>query len=253
MNDIITQDDNLPAATPTVGNFLSVIAQAARDPNVDVQKMHGLLDVQERMMNKQAEVEFNISFNAMQEELPTITAGSRIEHKGILISNYAKYEDIDKVVRPIMARHGFNISYDSKHIGEKIVVYARLAHKGGHERNAEIPLVIEAGGAKNSVQGVGSTISYGKRYLIGMMLNLVFEGQDDDGAKAGRVPLTIEQAAQIKDLLRTTASNVPAFLKYMGVDNVDAISAADFDKAMIPLRQKEREQKVATAFPGDTP
>lgn len=43
-------------------SLLDIVARAAMDPNVDPQKMNALLDIQERIMNKQAEIEFNIPF-----------------------------------------------------------------------------------------------------------------------------------------------------------------------------------------------
>lgn len=241
MNEV-TEQTNLPAAAPTVGNFLGVIAKAASDPNVDVAKMHGLIDVQERMMAKQAEIDFNIAFTAMQLEIPRINASSRIVHKGVTISNYAKYEDIDTIIRPIMLSHGFSLSFDSKLSGNNIIVFGTLAHKGGHSRTAEIPLTLEAGGAKNNVQAVGSTLSYGQRYLVKMLLNLVFEGQDDDGAAADFVPVTAEQAKTIREKITSSGATESAFLNYIGAKTVEEIDARKYDQAIIALNKKAAAQ-----------
>ena len=166
---------------PSPTNFLDVIKQVALDPNVDVQKMHGLLDIQERMMNKQAEMNFTAALTALQSELPRITQDAEIRHNNKLIARYAKYETIDTAIRPLLIQNGFSLRYNTRKDGDKVIVTATLSHKDGHSITDEIPLSIDASGAKNSVQGVGSTISYGKRYLVGMLLNLVFEGEDDGG------------------------------------------------------------------------
>lgn len=228
---------NLPAISAP-STMLDIISRAAADPNTDPAKMHSLLDVQERMMNKQAEINFNIDFGKLQAELPSITQDAKIVHSGKLIANYATYEAIDKVIRPLLVKHGFSLRYNSKGWEGKVVIYGTLAHRDGHSITDEIPLGIDASGAKNNVQGVGSTIAYGKRYLVGMLLNLVFCGEDDDGVKAGHVPINDEQATEIKDKLRSTGADVKKFLEYMGAASVDEIAAKNYSKAIVALNRK---------------
>jgi len=71
-----------------------------------------------------------------------------------------------------------------------------------------------------------------------MLLNLVFCDEDDDGMKAGHVPITDEQAAEIKDKLRATGSDVKKFLEYLGADSVDEIAAKNYSKAINALNRK---------------
>lgn len=233
---------NLPSA-PTASNFLAVIRQAAMDPMVDPQKMHGLLDVQERMMNKQAEIDFNADFARLQADLPRITKDAKIQHNGKLISTYATYEKIDDVIRPLLIKHGFGLRYNTEPTGDKVIITATLSHRNGHSITDKIPLTIDASGAKNNVQGVGSTIAYGKRYLVGMLLNLVFEGEDDDGAKSGYQPITDEQAATLKDLIRETNTDVQRFLATMvsNVRSVDEIALSDFNRVHNALLAKRNQ------------
>lgn len=239
---IANQQTQMQAGTPT--NMLEIVSRAALDPNVNVEKMQGLLDVQERMMNKQAEIEFNQDFIAMTAELPRITKTSAIVHSGKTIAKYAKYEDIDQFIRPIMQKWNFAVSYNTQPNGNTIIISATLRHRGGHSITDTIPLAIDASGAKNNVQGVGSTIAYGKRYLIGMLLNLVFEGEDDDGAKAGFTKLTDEQASEIKDLLRETNSDVVKFLELFSAPSVDDMDGRNYTKAMNMLKRKQKEMAV---------
>jgi len=231
---------NLP--TPTPGNFLAVIAAAALDPKVDVQKMHGLLDVQERMMAKQAEIDFNADFARLQADLPRITKDAKIVHKGNLIGTYATYEKIDDVIRPLLIKHGFGLRFNTEPTTDRVIITATLSHKSGHSITDKIPLTIDASGAKNNVQGVGSTIAYGKRYLVGMLLNLVFEGDDDDGKSADYAPITDDQAATLKDMIRETGTDTRKFLSIMvsGVDSVDQIGQKDYDRVYNALLAKRR-------------
>lgn len=236
-------DQNNQALTaPTTGNFLQVISEAARDPNVDVQKMHGLLDIQERMMNKQAEMNFNAALNLVQGNLPRIKKDGRLVHGNRLISTYATYEKIDNAIRGLLIENGFSLRYDIEQAENKVVITGILSHKDGHSITNTIPLPVDTGGAKSNVQAVKSTLSYGKRCLIEMFLNLVFEGEDDDGKSAGYAPISTEQAAEIKRKLQDTNADVVAFLKYVGAESVDAIAVADYDKAIIALNRKAAKQ-----------
>lgn len=255
MNDLLTVSaESTGTGTPvtfkepTPTNFLEIIANAASDPRVDPSKMMSLLDVQERMMNKKAQMEFDADFAKLQAALPRITKDAKIMHSGKLIASYATYDQIDAVIRPLLIEHGFGLRYNSQPNGNTIIIAATLSHKGGHSITDQIPLGIDASGAKNNVQGVGSTIAYGKRYLVGMLLNLVFEGEDDDGKKSGFQPMTDEQAAILKDLVRETNTDVQRFLSTMftGVKSIDDIPAADYQRTYNTLNTKKMGMAKAT-------
>lgn len=239
-NEIIeagTAQEVAPVYSPA--SMLQVIGRAASDHSIDVEKMERLLALQERMMAKQAEIEFTRSLTALQSELPRIEKTGKITHNGRLISEYAKYEDIDRAIRPALVRNGFSLRYNTKESGGKIIITGTLSHRDGHSITDEIPLSIDSSGAKNNVQGVGSTIAYGKRYLVGMLLNLVFCGEDDDAQSAGYAPITENQAEEIKELLRETGVDVMKFLAYVSAPDVDSINAADYPKAIAALRRKK--------------
>ena len=116
---------------------------------------------------------------------------------------------------------------NSRESNNKVIITGTLAHRDGHSITDEIPLSIDSSGAKNNVQGVGSTISYGKRYLVGMLLNLVFEGEDDDGHRAGAKQITVEHAAELKALLQETGADVKQFLAWVGTASVDEMDERD--------------------------
>ncbi|TXH10073.1 MAG: ERF family protein [Spirochaetes bacterium] len=224
-------------------NYLAIISRAASDPNTDVAKIHGLIDANERMMAKQAEIEFNSDFVRLQADLPRITKDSKIMHNGRLISSYATYERIDDSIRPLLARSGFGLRYNSTPQGDKILISATLSHRAGHSITGTILLDFDVSGAKNKVQSVGSTIAYGKRYLAGMLLNLVFEGEDDDGKSAGVKAISDDQAEILKDLIRETGTDTVAFLSTMvsGARSVDDIAARDFERCRNALQAKKNK------------
>lgn len=249
MNELTPIDENTLPAMAQPHDLLAVIGRAAMDPRVDPAKMHSLIDAKMRLDAIEAEKQFNAAFESLQAELPRIKKDGKIVHKGNTIGSFATWEKVDEVIRPLLIKNRFVLRFNSKQIGDKITVFGTLAHAGGHSVTDEIPLTIDASGAKNNVQGVGSTISYGKRYLAGMLLNLIFEGEDDDGTTAGAGgPITDEQVAYITDMLRKLGPDQTApFLKYMGVGTVQEISVYDYSKAVAALEPKVHKLKLAGA------
>ncbi|MDI1301984.1 MAG: ERF family protein [bacterium] len=163
---------------------LSIIQAAARDPNVDIDKMERLLQMHERMVAKNAEVEFANSLSQMQQELPVIRERGAIKNKnGGDQSTYALWEDINEEIKPVLARHGFSLSFRSD-TSQGITVIGVLTHRAGHKETTSILLPADNSGSKNTVQAIASSISYGKRYTAGCLLNFTSTGEDDDGQSA---------------------------------------------------------------------
>src|SRR6185369_9501642 len=89
------------------GGVLAVIERAALNPDIDVQKMQALFELQERIMARHAEMAFSSAFAEMQSEIPAIAENGKIEFSGKVQSRYALFEDINEVVKPILQKHGF--------------------------------------------------------------------------------------------------------------------------------------------------
>jgi hypothetical protein len=191
----------------------TAILEFARDPNFDVEKLRALTDLQNSVEDRQAERAFNIAFVAMQAELPVIHRDGTLEYekeKGrpetkYTVSKYARYEDIAKAIQPVMAAHGFSISFDVQPRatdGGGLMVSCILRHEAGHvHRGPALPVPLDTSGGKNNIQSYGSALSYGKRYGLFAVLNVITEGDDDDGVAAGGRPISFDEAAQIKGMV----------------------------------------------------
>jgi hypothetical protein len=189
--------ESLPSnsSSTAITNVLSAIERAATNPDVDIAKMQQLLDIQERVMAKQAEMSFNAAMGRLQQHLPTIKHDAKLVHrnkatgKDEVISTYARYETIDRQIRKLYTKEGFSLSFSSRRNQDGSTTYlAKLSHADGHSQMAEMVLPADAGGAKNAIQAIASTVSYAKRYLVAMHFNLVTEGEDDDGKEAAADP-----------------------------------------------------------------
>jgi len=223
-------------------NVLAIIQNMASRPEFDVNKMLDLLNMQERVMAKQAEIAFNLALSRL--DFPRIEQTSKISHNGKVISTYAKYEDIDAVIRPIYSREGFFLSFDSQNHDGKITIIGTLSHKDGHSRKAELQLPLDSSGSKSAIQSMGSTLSYGKRYLAGMLLNFVTKNEDDDGNQGRLNPIDGRSVGILRELLAETKADEKKFLQVMGIAALEELKQGDYAKAINMLMTKKSQQKV---------
>jgi ERF superfamily len=237
------------------GSLLQAIVALAKDPSVDVNKLQALLDMQRGMESRAAEAEFNRDFIAMQERLPRIKKDGSLlypvnknqpDGPQRLVSKYAKWETIDEAIRPILKDHGFALSFTTAPRtgdGGGLIVTAILRHRAGHSTETPIPIPLDTSGGKNNIQGYGSALSYGKRYAATAALNVIAEGEDDDGKLAGMKFITAEQVAELGALLKETGSDEARYLQILGVarlDNIEAGAWAAARNMLIAKRQARR-------------
>jgi hypothetical protein len=229
--------ETAPATSESVA-LMAVIERAARDPSVDIDKMERLLAMQERVVARAAKAAYANAFAAMQDELPEIP--ERGQGHGSI--RYALWEDINDLIKPVLSRHGFALSFRTGRTeAGTLTVTAVLTHREGHSDETTMELPTDKSGSKNDVQAVGSSTSYGKRYTAQALLNLTSRGEDDDGHAAGAGPKVSE--AQLKELLalaESVGADKVKFCQYAGVASFADIGADKFDAAKKTLEAKRR-------------
>ena len=243
--------------TTPAGDFTQLLREMAMDDKVDPAKMQAILDVQERMMNKEAEQAFNASMLRIDQELPRLVRNTPVQYlvdknkpsgDKYTAFKYIKYEEVDAALRPLMKREGLRISFTSApRVGDGggAIVTAKLTHTLGHSIEASMSAALDSSGGKSNLQGMGSSIAYCRRVLTCMLFNIVTVGEDNDGAaEVGYIET--DKAADIDMRLRALPDAVayrPKFLAYMKVESIDKILAPDYSKAIIALDAKEKASK----------
>lgn len=187
---------SVPMEPPEPTTILSIIARAARDPNVDIDKMERLFRMKLDMEARDAKAAYLSALAEMQPKLPVITKHGVISKnekdargnntgRQEAMTKYARWEDIVEGITPVLAEYGFSLSFRvAQPTPDRVAVSGVLGHRGGHTEETTLSLPIDSSGAKNNVQGWGSSVSYGKRYTSSALLNLSARGEDDDGNSA---------------------------------------------------------------------
>lgn len=240
-NEIVQRHDSAPIVQASESaTILQVIQRAAADPQCDIEKMERLMAMHERMQAVSASAAFNAAMAEMQCELPSIAERG----KGHGTVRYATLEDINDVIKPIMQKHGFAVSFKVEHAQAGISVTGILMHRQGHREQTTMLLPTDTSGSKNAVQAVGSSTSYGKRYVLCALLNISTRGEDDDGyAATPAATITEQQAKSVRALLaKCKPETQTGFTGIYG--EPEEIAKADYDKAMAQLaKASKRDQE----------
>jgi len=208
-------------------SMLATISRLALDPRCDMDKLERLIALQDRMEAKTALEAFNAAFAEMQCAMPSVEKRTENTHTKKM---YADLDDINYAVRPVMAQYGFGVSFKIVNQAAGVSITGILMHKGGHREETTMILPLDAGAGRSAVQSVGSTTTYGKRYVMCALLNITSgDDNDNDGYKdQGEQLITPAQARQVQSLLDKCSAAVHAnFEKMYGDPGQIAKSALD--------------------------
>jgi ERF superfamily protein len=240
-----------PSDSPSTA--LVLIEKVALDPRVDVEKLERVIAMYERLKAKEAELAYNAAKGRILKKLARIKI---VKNRSVLyeIENgkpqkgtyeafkYAPLEEIDKHLRPLLAKEDMDLSYsDEPREGGGILIRGRLKHLlGGHYEDSFMPAPLDTSGGKSTVQGVGSTNSFLRRYVACNIFNIVVVGNDDDGG-GGTIDET--QTKIILELIKK-AKVGPKFLKYMKAHSVE--EAGSLEAAVATIAARDYRKAIST-------
>lgn len=227
--------------------FLAMIERAARDPNVDIDKMERLILMRERMQAQKAELEYDQAMSSAQQGMQPVRADANNPQTK---SKYASHYALDTAIRPIYTKHGFSLSFDTADGAAEgcVRIVCKVAHPGGHRERPHIDMPADGKGAKGGevmtkTHATGSAVTYGRRYLLGMIFNIAVGGDDDGNAAGSKAngPITEEQAAHLRKLIEETGTPIEKFCEFAKIDFVPELPAEHYDRAVHALELKRRK------------
>lgn len=186
--------DITTTTTDLADDGTQLFERLARDPNVSVERLEGMMALYERTMAKRSEAAFNSAMAKAQRGMRPVAADASNPHTN---SKYASYAALDTALRPVYTEHGFGVSFDTGEVAapDWIRVLAYVTHEGGHSRTYHVDIPADGKGIKGNdmmtkTHAVGSANTYGMRYLLKMIFNIAVGEVDDDGNGAGAKEVT---------------------------------------------------------------
>lgn len=240
------------------GGFLAIIEQHIADPNFTTEKLHSLIDANERILNKQAEIEFNRDRAIMQADIPPI---EEKHWNPQTRSWYADITDITSIVNPNLKNHGFSLSFKEIYTGEMVTSKALLLHRSGHMDSNDCEMPFDKTGAKGTINKTdiharASSVTYARRYAVTGLLSLTFYNKngksnslDDDGNLGGSKLIAAQQVEILRKWIDDTGADIKKFCEHFDIPSITEMAARDYQKATDLLKAKETQAKAKTKVP----
>lgn len=218
-----------PTPAIMLSNALDTIQRGEVTPQ-HVEVLCQMMDLYERNEKREAEKAFASALTELQGETIRVQATKAVDVKnGVPRYTFAPYEEIMQLVQPMLTRHGFSITFDTKVDDQRLTSVCTLTHKAGHSRSNQFSVRFSKPPGCSDAQGDMSTKSYAKRGALCDALNIVVD-HDDDARMVGK-PIGKERGLELRRRVVETKSDEIAFLKFAGVnvneDELDCHEAYD--------------------------
>ena len=172
MNELTTES--------VIDPMLKLIERVALDPNADVAKLEKLIELSERVSDRQAKTDFDKAMLGFQIEKGVIEKAS-VANK----TKYAKLEYMQSIVDPVLRKHQLFVRWTTLAMESgKTRVTCICTHIGGHSESSSMDVNPDKSGSKNEIQAEGSAITYAQRYTMKSLLGLVIAEDTDGNVKA---------------------------------------------------------------------
>ena len=227
--------------TPRTMQALDLIQEAVAG-RADVAVIEKLVDLQDRMQRRSAELEFAEALAAFQDECPAIPRSSKAE---IIMKSggkfgyiYADFEQIVETARPHLRKHGLSFSFDSR-VDDKGMLTATgtLRHVNGHSIASNFTLPTSSASAMSDQQRFGAALTFAKRQVLISVLGLSLTDPDPEN-EIDPTKIDEAQCATILALIDETQANIFKFLEHFSIEAVDGLLASDYRKAIAMLERK---------------
>lgn len=228
MSELVKKEQSNVIATP------AVLLEMAVQQNADIDKLSKLMELQERWEANEARKAYTIAMARFREDCPAIDK-TREAHN----SKYAGLAETIKQIRNAMSDNGLSHSWVTKQDGEAISVTCCITHVMGHSECTSMTAPPDKTGSKNTIQAIGSTVTYLERYTLFAILGLASQDEDTDG----NLPIDYispEQAANIRALIEEVKANEINFLKWLKADSIEHIQASAYDVCVKQLEAKRK-------------
>lgn len=239
-----TSDSTALTPVPAAMTPMNLLEKAVASGNLDMAAK--MMDLHERWERNQARKAFDEAMAAAKSEIPTITKNREVDFTSQKGRTHYRHEDlaeIAKTVDPILAKHGLSYRFRAtSEANAPVTVTCVVSHRLGHSEEITLSAGRDESGNKNSIQAVGSAITYLQRYTLKAALGLA-ASNDDDGKSAGNgSAITDKQAEEISNLIIQTKSNIGRFCQYMKVESIPDIPASQYQRAIDALKAKVQQQ-----------
>lgn len=244
---VAVRQDALPARASA--DIYSLVERIMMDKDLPVERAHQALEFYQKVEAQTARRAFDEAMAEVKAKIPPILKNRHVSYgEGQKKTEY-DHEDlagIAKIVDPILSEFGLSYRFrTTSNLNEPVRVTCIVAHRAGYYEENTLCAGADSSGGKNSIQGIGSTLTYLQRYTLKASLGLA-AAHDDDGKRADEStvePITEDQRdelAKMMDERDFDMDRVAGFCKHFKVPTLDDLPAAKFEAAKAAISKAKR-------------
>ncbi len=216
----------------------------AIETKADLATIEKFMDLRERWEKNEARKAYNEAMTKFKANPPDINKNRHVEYqtsKGMTKYNHADLFNVTDKISSELSKYGLSASWTTAQADKIISVTCKISHVQGHSESTTLSSSPDDSGGKNSIQAIGSAVTYLQRYTLLALTGLATRDQDNDGKTIDENYISDKQKSTIVDMIQATGTDEAKFLKYLGVEELDKIKETDFNKAMTALRAKVKK------------
>lgn len=226
--------------TKATDNSPAEMIRLAVSGGADLEKLEKLLTLQERWEANEARKAYHQAMAEFKKNPPKIDKDRTVQYKDVKY-NHASLANVVEKITIELSKYGLSASWSTQQNGA-VSVTCRITHVLGHTEETKLTAGADSTGSKNSIQAIGSTITYLERYTLLAALGLATHEQDDDGRSSVEY-ISDDEIHTIRDYLISLNASEKNFLKFMKIDKLEEMPRVSYQKAIAALKAKQEKAK----------
>lgn len=198
-----------------------------------IERMVALVNGERERIAKQ---QFDEAMGKFKDNPPTILKNKHVEF-GNTKYDHATLDEVSAKIADGLGKVGIRHRWETAQ-DKEIAVTCVLAGFG-HEERTTLKATADTSGSKNSIQAIGSAVTYLQRYTLLLACGMAAKGQDDDGRATG---LGSNWIAEHCEWLMN-ASTPAELQKMFGAYYTEARAAKDRDAMAAIITAKDARKK----------
>ena len=223
---------------------MSIIQQAVSQ-GAKVEELTQLMALQERYEANEARKAFTVAMGNFKAANITVVKNAKVAF-GNTKYKHATLNNVVDTLSEELTKHGLSFTWKTEQGDQgKMKVTCILKHILGHSESSSMEAMPDTSGQKNSIQAIGSVVTYLQRYTALAVTGTATADMDDDGKSVFDDTLLQSHIQAIKSA-NTKAELLAAFLA--------SVEASAGDKKAYNILAKAKDAQISLlSSPKDKP
>lgn len=182
MNEIVIANPQHPVRAPRLD--IQALGTLALEKGAGADVIERLYALKKAEQAEWAKAQFDDAMARFQSLCKPIVKDTPVEFKNKIAYRYAKLEDIEQAIRPVLKECGFHHTFDTEIKDGFVTAKCIITHVDGHQREnkSTFPLTTKTQ-LMSPAQQYAATLTFARRYALMCAYDLVVVGEDNNGAE----------------------------------------------------------------------